>query len=121
MAAKMFHADGHNEANSPFRNFANAPKKRSYAGVSSVQPNLEDKCHFFVRVFRWDHFRISDTPYIISEPAKRQQAGTFVLTLGTVMEDISVRQGFLPSLYVMDPWGVCETYGPLQRNVSLNA
>jgi hypothetical protein len=26
VAAKTFHADGHNEANSPFRNFANAPK-----------------------------------------------------------------------------------------------
>jgi hypothetical protein len=38
------------------------------------------------------------------------------------MDDVPVRRGFLPFLYVMDPLGVCETYEPLpKKNVSLKA
>jgi len=37
------------------------------------------------------------------------------------MDDVPVRQGLLSFLYVMDPLRVRESYGPLQRNVSLNA
>ena len=100
----MFHADRRTDITKLTVPFAilRTRLKTSYAGVLSVQPNLEDKCHFFIRVFRWGHFRISDTRYTITEPAKRQKAGTFVLTLRhkqdirNVMDDVPYDRGSYP-------------------------
>jgi len=65
--------DGHNEANSPFRNFCETRLKSSSAGVLiKCSAQFIGQVPFFVRVFRWGHFRISDTRYTIAETAKRQ-------------------------------------------------
>ena len=72
--------DGHNEANSPFHNLANAPKN-IFRGRFKCSAHFRGQVPCFVRVFRWGHFRISDTRCTITEAAKRQTAGTFVLTL----------------------------------------
>jgi len=121
VAAKIFHTDGRTDITKLTVPFAilRTRLKTSYVGVLSVQPNLEDKCLFLFVYFDGASFEfLTRTTLLLNMPRDSKQA--FVLTFGTVMDDVPVRQGFLPFLYFKDPLRVCETYGPLQRNVSLN-